>query len=106
MVKHSKQNWTVGSTVKVGFLTLIVKAAIITPGDHAPDAYFLSNLAGTKFYQFVPHHGLESITVEEAAERVARFRARLEVIAAAETTRAIKVAQTAARFNEIFAEVA
>jgi hypothetical protein len=106
MIKNSKQVWTVGSTVKVGFLSLVVRAAIATPGDHAPDAYFLSNVAGTKFYQFVPHQGLTSITVDEAAERVAKFRERIEVIAAAETAKAIKAAQIFTKFNEIFTEVA
>lgn len=103
MITKSKQNWTVGQTAKVGFMSLVVKAAIATPGDSAPDAYFLSNLAGTKFYQFVPHHGLESITVDEAAARVAQFRATLEGIAASEVASALKRMQTAARFNEIFA---
>ena len=103
MIKNSKQNWTTGSTVKVGFLTLIVKAAIATPGDHLPDVYFLSNVAGTKFYEFTPHVGLQSVTVEDAAARVAQFREQIEVIAAAEAARAIKVAQVSARFNELFA---
>lgn len=103
MIRNSKQNWTVGQTVKVGFLSLVVQAAVATPGDHAPDAYFLSNQAGTKFYQFVPHHGLESITVDQAIERVAKFRESVERIAAAETVRAIKAAQISARFSEVFA---
>jgi hypothetical protein len=30
MIRNSKQNWAVGSQVKVGFLTLVVKAAIAT----------------------------------------------------------------------------
>jgi hypothetical protein len=57
MVKNSKQNWTVGGVVKVGFLTLTVVAAIPTPGDWMPDAYALTNGKGT-FYRFVPHNGL------------------------------------------------
>lgn len=103
MIRNSKQNWTVGSTVKVGFLTLIVKAAIATPGDGLPDVYFLSNSAGTKLFEFTPHKGLRSVTVDEAAERVADLRAKLERIAASEAARAIKVAQVSARFDEIFA---
>lgn len=58
MIKHSLQCWEVGEAVKVGFLTLIVCAKIPTPGDFAPDAYALTNKAGDKFYQFVPHNGL------------------------------------------------
>lgn len=57
MVKNSKQNWTVGASVKVGFLTLTVVEAIPTPGDWMPDAYVLTNAKGT-FYRFVPHNGL------------------------------------------------
>lgn len=106
MIKTTKQNWAIGATVKVGFLSLVVKAAIATPGDGLPDVYFLSNVAGTKFYQFTPYSGIESITVEQAAERVAEFRQRIEIIAAAETARAIKAAQIFTKFNEIFTEVA
>ena len=106
MIKSSKQNWMVGQTVKVGFLSLVVRAAIATPGDRLPDVYFLSNTAGTKLYQFIPHHGLSAITAEEAAEKVAYFRACLEGIAAAEITRSLKAVQTRRRFEEIFAEVA
>jgi hypothetical protein len=40
MIRNSKQNWTIGATVKVGFMSLIVKDAIATPGDYAPVAYF------------------------------------------------------------------
>ena len=71
MIKNSKQNWQVGATVKVGFLSLVVKAAIATPGDYMPDAYILSNQAGTQFYKFVPHNGLEKIGAVEANEMLA-----------------------------------
>jgi len=68
MIRNSKQNWAVGSTVKVGFMTLIVKAAIATPGDYAPDAYIMANQAGTQLYSFVPHNGIVKITPDEARE--------------------------------------
>lgn len=58
MVKNSKQLWEVGEAVKAGFLTLIVCAKVATPGDFLPDAYALTNRAGTAFYRFVPHNGL------------------------------------------------
>jgi uncharacterized small protein (DUF1192 family) len=106
VIKNSKQNWTVGQTVKVGFLSLVVRAAIATPGDGLPDAYFLSNIAGTKLYEFIPHQGLTLITVEEAQAKVAYFRKSIERIAANETAKAIQRAQASAKFNEIFAEVA
>lgn len=103
MIKNSKQNWTVGATVKVGFLTLVVRAAVTTPGDGLPDVYFLSNVAGTKLYEFVPHNGLTAISLDEAAAKMAAFRFEVERIAAAETARAINAAQINARFAEVFA---
>ena len=66
MIRNTKQNWSVGNTVKVGFLSLIVLAAVPTPGDYLPDAYILSNAGSTRFYKFVPHNGLECITEAEA----------------------------------------
>ena len=71
MITKTRQAWTAGQTVKVGFLTLVVKAAIATPGDFLPDAYVLTNLAGTKLYKFVPHNGLQSIGVTEAQSLIA-----------------------------------
>ena len=103
MITNSKQNWAVGQTVKVGFMFLVVRAAIATPGDGLPDVYFLSNVAGTKLYEFVPHQGLTSVTLDEAETKVSHLRTTLERIAAVETTHAIKAAQASARFNELFA---
>lgn len=60
MISNTKQNWTVGQTVKVGFMALTVLAAVATPGDYKPDAYVLQSSNGT-FYQFVPHNGLTKI---------------------------------------------
>ncbi len=80
MITKTKQSWEVGSTVKVGFMSLIVQAAIPTPGDYAPDAYILVNQAGTQLYRFVPHNGLEKISIEEAAEmrlEAARYAAKI-----------------------------
>ena len=94
MINRSKQNWTTGSTVKVGFLNLVVKAAVATPGDYLPDAYILANAAGTQLYKFVPHNGLEKITVCEgralldlAEHHAARLAA--QVIAKASASREI-----------------
>lgn len=69
-IARSKQDWTVGATVRVGFLSLVVIALVATPGDFKPDAYVLSNAAGTKFYRFVPHNGLTGgyESAEAAAE--------------------------------------
>jgi len=103
VITKTKQNWTVGQTVKVGFMSLVVRAAIATPGDGLPDVYFLTNIAGTKLYEFVPHQGLQSVTVEEAEAKVTYFRKSIEQIAAQETAKAIQRAQTASKFNELFA---
>ena len=59
--RRSKQNWTVGSTVKVGFLTLRIYKAIPTPGDGMPDKYRLESLDGQRKYEFTPHFGIERI---------------------------------------------
>lgn len=57
MVRNSKQNWEVGSTVKVGFLSLTITKKIPTPKDGLPDAYELVSAKGAR-YEFVPHNGL------------------------------------------------
>lgn len=67
MIKNSKQDWSEGRTVKVGFMTLVVVCAVATPGDYAPDAYLLRNINGTKLYSFVPHKGCTEVTLAEAA---------------------------------------
>lgn len=59
-LRKSKQDWTPGSTVKVGFMSLEVVECIPTPGDYAPDAYRLWNPKNGNKYTFVPHNGLES----------------------------------------------
>jgi hypothetical protein len=58
MITQSKQNWEVGQTVKVGFMTLTVKSIELTPGDYRPDVYHLESSKGVK-YSFTPHFGLE-----------------------------------------------
>ena len=71
MINKTKQNWTTGQTVKVGFMSLVVVQAIPTPGDYAPDAYILSNAARTQLYKFVPHNGVEKLSLAEANELIA-----------------------------------
>lgn len=53
----SKQDWSVGKIVKIGFMSLEVVAKISTPSDYRPDAYALKSTKG-QLYQFVPHFGL------------------------------------------------
>ena len=62
MITRSKQNWEIGQTVKVGFLSLKVVATQPTPGDYRPDIYHLTNLDGTRKYEFTPHFGLERVS--------------------------------------------
>lgn len=65
MIKKTRQKWEAGEVVSVGFMKLVVKAAVATPGDYAPDAYILANMAGSQLYRFVPHNGLTKITQDE-----------------------------------------
>lgn len=58
MTTRAKQDWTVGQTVKVGFLAnLEVLEKVATPGDYRPDLYVLRSAKGV-LYSFVPHNGL------------------------------------------------
>jgi hypothetical protein len=101
MISRTKQDWTVGSTVKVGFLSLIVKAAIATAGDYLPDAYILINKAGTQLYKFVPHNGVEKITALEARELIADNMVQAERLAIAALTKASADARAIAEINDI-----
>lgn len=64
MIKNSKQDWSVGKQVKVGFLTLEVIDAKITPGDFMPDAYLLKSSKNI-YYCFIPHNGLTKLNNKE-----------------------------------------
>jgi len=57
-ITGSKQDWSVGKTVKVGFMSLEIIGFYPTPGDYKPDVYELKNAKGQK-YTFTPHYGLE-----------------------------------------------
>lgn len=70
-ISNSTQNWEPGQTVKVGFLSLVVVQCIPTPGDYAPDAYLLTNQARSQMYRFVPHKGVERISLDEANALIA-----------------------------------
>lgn len=64
MAHHAlrKQDWSMGATVKVGFLTLRVVNLIPTPGDYRPDVYVLIDPRHTdRVYHFTPHFGLERV---------------------------------------------
>lgn len=59
-IRNTKQNWEVGKTVKVGFLTLRV-LNVKAVKDDLPDIYTLESLNGTRQYEFIPHNGLTRI---------------------------------------------
>lgn len=73
MIKNSTQNWMTGETVKVGFMTLVVIAAIATPGDYKLDAYVLESGRG-EFYWFVPHNGLSKLYSDNAVDAINEVR--------------------------------
>jgi len=60
MIKNTKQDWTIGKQVKVGFLSLIVES-VRAEYDYLPDIYTLKSLDGKKTYEFIPHNGLTRI---------------------------------------------
>ena len=56
MINRTKQDWSIGNWVKVGFMTLKVIGAR-AEFDGLPDIYELENEVGKK-YEFIPHNGL------------------------------------------------
>lgn len=60
MITKTKQNWNIGQTVKVGFMTLKV-LSVKAVKDNLPDIYTLENPKNGKKYEFVPHNGLNAI---------------------------------------------
>lgn len=103
MITKTKQNWVPGAQVRVGFLSLIVKAAIATPGDGRPDAYLLANQAGTQIYKFTPHVGVEKITTDEARELMAAARYRAAQMADGAIAQAKACNAAAAEIEALFA---
>lgn len=53
---QAKQDWAIGNTVKVGFLTLTVVGKTAAPNG-GPHVYQLHSANG-KCYEFQPHNGL------------------------------------------------
>jgi hypothetical protein len=57
---HSKQDWTPGQLVNVGFLRLrMIRVDAVFDGK--PDIYTLESLDGSKKYEFIPHMGITRI---------------------------------------------
>ena len=67
MITRTRQKWSSGSTVRVGFLRLRVLACIPTPGNYRPDEYALESLDGRTHYRFTPHHGVVRVESRDAA---------------------------------------
>ena len=61
MIQRSKQDWSVGNVVKVGFLKLRVLSARAVK-DGLPDIYTLESMDGSRRYEFIPHNGLTCIS--------------------------------------------
>ena len=61
MIMNSRQQWTIGATVKVGFLTLRV-TGMRAVRDGLPDIYTLESADGSRTYEFIPHNGLTRLT--------------------------------------------
>ena len=59
MISRTKQNWSIGEWVKVGFMKLKVVGARAEK-DGMPDIYSLESANGKK-YEFIPHNGLYAI---------------------------------------------
>lgn len=57
MIRNSKQNWSIGSVVRVGFVELRV-TGIRAVRDGLPDIYEMESLDGSRRYEFIPHNGL------------------------------------------------
>lgn len=60
MIRNSKQQWVIGNTVRVGFLSLRVKS-MRAEYDGLPDIYTLESIDGSRLYEFIPHNGLVRI---------------------------------------------
>ncbi len=60
MIKNTKQDWSIGQTVKVGFLSLRV-LSVRAEHDYLPDIYTLESLDKKRTYEFIPHNGLTRV---------------------------------------------
>jgi len=59
MINSTKQDWSIGNIVKVGFMKLEV-IAVTAIKDGMPDVYTMKSAKG-KMYEFIPHNGLTAI---------------------------------------------
>lgn len=54
---RSKQDWSIGNTVNVGFLKLKITGCEVIK-DFLPDIYYLIDEKNGRTYEFIPHNGL------------------------------------------------
>ena len=106
MITKTQQRWTKGQSVKVGFLNLVVCAAVATPGDGQPDAYILTNVAQTQLYKFVPHNGVTKISAIEAQALLATHEEAAARAAYRAMVKAKADAASAAQIRSLFAVAA
>jgi hypothetical protein len=59
-ITNTKQDWSIGAVVKVGFMQLRV-LGVEAINDFLPDIYRLESLDGRRQYEFIPHNGLNRI---------------------------------------------
>jgi hypothetical protein len=59
-ITNTKQDWSIGAVVKVGFMQLRV-LGVEAINDYLPDIYTLESLDGRRQYEFIPHNGLNRI---------------------------------------------
>lgn len=57
MINKTKQDWSIGNVVKVGFMQLRV-TGIRAIKDGMPDIYDMESLDSRTKYEFIPHNGL------------------------------------------------
>ena len=60
MITKTKQNWTVGQLVNVGFLKGLTVISVRAEFDGLPDIYTLEGKEG-RLYEFIPHNGISRI---------------------------------------------
>ena len=59
--RKTKQEWSVGNNIKVGFLTLKITGTGEYTSQQGHIVYKLSSLDGARRYEFSPHEGLKKI---------------------------------------------
>ena len=67
---NMSQNWQIGETVKVGWMTLVVRRHL----EHAGE-WLLSNKAGDKLYLFTAYNGCRAVFLDEAKRMIERDNA-------------------------------